>query len=107
MYFMTITTKKPVVRSVADAKREFSDLLGRVAYGRETIVITKRGRPMAKLVPIAEDAREERSFADMGWLEDDDPFFKAVDAIVAARKTHPPRALGDRAHQNRSGKSSK
>jgi prevent-host-death family protein len=37
--------------NVAEAKKQFSDLLGRVAYGGETIVITRRGRPMAKLVP--------------------------------------------------------
>ncbi|MFQ5792907.1 MAG: type II toxin-antitoxin system Phd/YefM family antitoxin, partial [Acidobacteriota bacterium] len=42
-------TKESAV-NVADAKRQFSDLLGKVAYGRETIVITRRGRPMAKLV---------------------------------------------------------
>ena len=60
---MVKKTKKRAV-SVADAKREFSDLLGRVAYGRETIIITRRGRPMAKLVPIAEEPSEERSFAE-------------------------------------------
>ncbi len=37
--------------NVAEAKKQFSDLLGRVAYGGETIVITRRGKPMAKLVP--------------------------------------------------------
>ena len=103
---MVKKTKKRAV-SVADAKREFSDLLGRVAYGRETIVITRRGRPMAKLVPIAEEPSEERSFADVGWLEDDDPFFRAIEEIVAARKTHPPRTLGERSRQNSSGNSSK
>ena len=36
---------------VAEAKRRLSDLLGRVAYGGETVLITRWGRPMAKLVP--------------------------------------------------------
>ena len=39
--------------NVAEAKRQFSDLLGRVAYRGETVVITRRGKPMAKLVPPA------------------------------------------------------
>ena len=37
--------------NIADAKKHFSDLLGRVAYGKEQIIITKRGKPMARLVP--------------------------------------------------------
>ena len=34
---------KTTTINVADAKRHFADLLGRVAYGRETITITRRG----------------------------------------------------------------
>lgn len=41
--------------SVAEAKKHFSDLLGRVAYGKEQIIITKRGKPMARLVPTEEN----------------------------------------------------
>jgi prevent-host-death family protein len=37
--------------NVAEAKEQFSDLLGRVADGGETIVITRGGKPIAKLVP--------------------------------------------------------
>ena len=40
--------------NVAEAKKRFSDLLGRVAYGGETILITRRGKPMAKMVPVSE-----------------------------------------------------
>jgi prevent-host-death family protein len=78
--------------SVADAKRGFSDLLGRVAYGGETVLITRRGKPMAKLVPVEREERKTR-FADVGWLDDDDPFFEIVDEIVAARARHKPRVL--------------
>ena len=76
--------------SVAEAKRRLSDLLGRVAYGGETVVITRRGRPMAKLVPPA-GVESEGLAAVRGWLEDDDPLFASVDAIVAARARHRPR----------------
>jgi len=39
---------------VAEAKKHFSDLLGRVAYRGERITISKRGKPMAIVVPAAE-----------------------------------------------------
>ena len=77
--------------NVAEAKKRFSDLLGRVAYGGETIVITRRGRPMAKLIPVAEPGGRAGLGALRGWLERDDPFFARVDAIVAARARHRPR----------------
>ena len=99
MCIMTQTDKKASV-SVAEAKRGFSDLLGRVAYGGESIVITRHGRPMAKLVP-ADRAVEKKSLAECGWLEDDDPFFTLMDEIVAARKEHYPRASGGRSRRRR------
>ena len=81
--------------NVAEAKRRFSDLLGRVAYGGETVVITRRGRPMAKLVPHGV-AGEESLAAVRGWLAPDDPFFERIDSIVAARSGHRPRVLRGR-----------
>jgi len=44
--------------NVAEAKQRLSDLLGRVAYGRETVLITRRVRPMARLVPPDETGRQ-------------------------------------------------
>lgn len=76
--------------SVAEAKRTLSELLGRVAFGGETVLIVKRGRPMARLIPPAETP-EQGLGAVRGWLDDDDPFFEAVDSIVAARAKHVPR----------------
>jgi len=78
--------------NVAEAKRQFSDLLGRVAYGGESILITRRGRPMARLVPVAGD-RAAHLARVRGWLDDDDPFFAAVDEIVASRSRRTPRVL--------------
>ncbi len=78
---------------VAEAKKRFSDLLGRVAHGGESILITRRGRPMARLVPVAGD-RAAHLASVRGWLDDDDPFFAAVDEIVASRTRRRPRALG-------------
>lgn len=79
--------------NIAEAKRRFSDLIGRVAYGRESITITRRGRPMARLVPIDEQARGNELADVQGWLADDDPFFEIVDRIVAKRQRHLPRLL--------------
>lgn len=76
--------------SVAEAKRSLSELLSRVAYRGESIVIAKRGKPLARLVPIAPQGRP--SLADVrGWLEDTDPFFAAMEAITAARHARRPR----------------
>ncbi len=52
--------------NVAEAKKRFSDLLGRVAYGGETILITRRGKPMAKLVPLVDQEADGASVAGRG-----------------------------------------
>lgn len=62
--------------NVAEAKRHFSDLLGRVAYGKETITITRRGKPMAKLVPISSEDKPPHLADVQGWLDEDDAFFR-------------------------------
>jgi prevent-host-death family protein len=79
--------------SVAEAKQHLSDLLGRVAYGKEYVTITKRGKPMAVLVPPAM-IRQRPHLADArGWLEADDPFFATMDRIVKGRLAYRPRRL--------------
>jgi prevent-host-death family protein len=84
--------KKGFSINVAEAKQQFSGLLGRVAYGRETIIILRRGKPMAKLVPIdAPDAAPHLADVD-GWLKDDASFFDDIDRIVQNRSAHAPRA---------------
>jgi prevent-host-death family protein len=45
------------ILSVSDAKRQFSTLLKRAAYGGETITIGSRGRPEAALISVAELSR--------------------------------------------------
>ena len=87
--------------SVAEAKRRLSELLGRVRYGGETVVITRRGKPMAKLVPLDDPSAAPRLADVPGWLSDDDPFLDAVDDVVQARGEHRPRAQR-RSHPRRS-----
>jgi prevent-host-death family protein len=79
--------------SVAEAKKHFSDLLGRVAYRGERITISKRGKPMAVLVPATE-VRGQKGIREIrGWLEASHPFFKVIDQIVSDREKHLPRIL--------------
>jgi prevent-host-death family protein len=95
MVFMILEyLQMKIVRvNVAEAKRHFSELLGRVAYGKEIITITRRGKPMAKLVPIGTD-EDVLHMADIqGWLDEDDAFFTTLETIVAQRQTHPARVL--------------
>lgn len=81
--------------NVAEAKKHFSELLNRVAYGRERIKIAKRGKPLAMLVPPAELGPVHLSEVG-GWLENSDPFFKIVNQIVKRRQKHFPRILKSR-----------
>lgn len=79
--------------SVAEAKRSLSELLSRVAYRGESVVIAKRGKPIARLVPVESSRR--KSLADVrGWLNDTDPFFTAVENIVNERHARRPRTAG-------------
>lgn len=79
--------------NVAQAKKHFSEILGRVAYGGEHIIISKRGKPLAVLVPPSELHSENHLSKTKGWLGNDDPFFNIINQIVRDRKTHTPRIL--------------
>lgn len=76
---------------VAEAKKRFSDLLGRVAYGHERIAILRRGKPMAYLVPALESAEGLGSVK--GWLSSQDPFFHHIQDVVKKRKNLLPRPV--------------
>lgn len=71
--------------SVADARRQFAEILGKVAYGGEAFLITKKGRPMARLVPVTRPRSPGKRPATLGtlqgWLDDDDPFFSHLEKV--------------------------
>ena len=48
------------VISVADAKRNLSELMSRAAYNNERFLIQRRGKPMAALVSIEDLTRLEK-----------------------------------------------
>ena len=79
--------------SVAEAKKHFSELLSRVAYGNERITIAKRGKPLAILVPPHAEHSPDHLSKVEGWLENSDPFFKIVNQIVKKRQKHIPRIV--------------
>jgi len=52
------TMRKPTHAAVttASARKNFSDLINRVAYGKDRIVLTRRNKPLAAVVPIEDIA---------------------------------------------------
>lgn len=85
--------------SLAEAKRSLTKLLTTVASRGESILIERRGEPLARLVPVAR--RRRRNLANVrGWLDDSDPFFAEIDAIVRERHARRPRSTPlPRAHR--------
>jgi len=80
--------------NIAEAKKHFSDLVGRVVYKKETILLTKRRKPVARIVPLEEKTAH---LADVkGWLDPDDEFFKAIERIISQRSLHTPRIFSPR-----------
>ncbi|MGH2351193.1 MAG: type II toxin-antitoxin system Phd/YefM family antitoxin [Chloroflexota bacterium] len=59
--------------SIAEARAHLSELVNKVAYGRERIVLTSRGRPKAALV----------SLDDVASLEDLSVKVQRVDSLPA------------------------
>ena len=59
---------------IGQVKRDISDLVNRVAYGGERIILTSRGKPKAALVSIedyeqlAEEQETERMARWQAWL---------------------------------------
>jgi prevent-host-death family protein len=98
---------KQQVVSTVEVRKHLSGLLGRVAYGGETILITQRGRPMAKLVPLNAEEQGDHLADFQGWLEEDDPFFDLIDKVVLARSTHRPRIFSSDDEQDQALKNMK
>ena len=44
----------PTTMTTADARKHFADIVNKVAYGNETIVLTRRGQKIAALISIEE-----------------------------------------------------
>ncbi len=102
--------------SIGQVKRDISDLVNRVAYRKDRVILTSRGKPKAVLISIedyerlkqkpAEDTRAEWE----AWVADNDALnerilerrhgeFPDVDAILASARAdleaRDDRAFGD------------
>ena len=94
-------TERPVRIGVADAKRQFSDVLGRVRYRGERFVIHRRGTPVAALVPVGDLERLEPTTANRGALglvgafHDAIDFPEAIDEVVRGRSSQRTRPSPD------------
>ena len=69
--------------SAAEARKEMSETLNRVAYGGDRIVITRRGRDVAALISM-----EDLEFLER--VEDHLDVKAALEAEAAARKSGEP-----------------
>ena len=55
--------------SATAAKNQFSDVISRAAFGKERIVLTRRGKPVAAVVPV-EDLERLENMEDRADLEE-------------------------------------
>ncbi len=59
--------------SVKDARANFSDLLGLVYYGKEPVIVERKGRPMAVLISPEQWERYQQTTKEQ--------FFEAVERL--------------------------
>lgn len=79
--------------NVAEAKAHFSELTNRVADGAEEIVVTKRGKPVARVRRAHERINNGLALVQ-GWLGKRDPFFSTIAEIERHRGTRVLRVVG-------------
>jgi len=75
--------------NLAEAKKYFSEVIGGVVHAGKTVVIMKRGRPVAKIIPI--NPSGNGLVDSKGWLDSGDAFFDSIEKIVNDRGSHFPR----------------
>lgn len=70
--------------SIGQVKRDISELINRVTYGRERIILTSRGKPKAALVSMEDYDRllqsESRADDIRQWLADTRAFADGIEA---------------------------
>ncbi len=88
------------IRSVADAKKNLSELMSRAAYNNERFLIQRRGKPMAALVSVEDLARLEKDtaapkglLAAVGALADFDGLDEMIEEIYRQREQAQDRPV--------------
>ena len=63
--------------TTADARKKFSNIINRVAFGDESFVLTRRGEPMAALISMRElkllQELEDKIDIDDAWKAKNEP----------------------------------
>lgn len=63
--------------TTADARKKFANLINRVAFGKESFVLTRRGEPIAALVSMKEfqllQDLEDKIDIDDAWKAKNEP----------------------------------
>ena len=68
---------KTITVTIAEGKRDFSRLIKEAVERNEDVVVTKRGKPMAVIVPYGEYQHSKRVKAHQKILESRAAFVKA------------------------------
>ena len=70
--------------SAKDARNSFSDILGRVYYGKETVIVEKQGKPMVAIIDIEQYEK---------WMAEREARFKVFHEIWAKNKDKDPKQV--------------
>ena len=82
--------------SLSEAKSKFSDIINRIIYKKEKILITKKGKKVAVILPIdkLEKYQEKGLIEAIGALADlDDTVDEMVERIYESRETEKGREV--------------
>ena len=84
---------------VTQAREELADLINRVAYGHERIILTRHSKPVACIVPpedlakleqLEQQGQESINLTSAGSVLDLHPRAAAPDALPLAAQHRPP-----------------
>lgn len=70
--------------SARDARAQFSEILGIVRFGKETVIVEKQGKPVVAIIDI--DLYER-------WQEEREARFKVLDEIRAKSRGKTPEEV--------------
>ncbi len=81
--------------TLTEAKAKFSEIINRIIYKKERFIVTKKGKRVAMVIPLADiDINAEGLIKARGALPDmDGQLDEMVDSIYEARKKETKREV--------------
>jgi len=70
--------------SAKEARNSFSEILGMVHYGKDTVIVEKQGKPMVAVIDIEQYEK---------WMAEREARFKVFDKIWAKNKDKDPKQV--------------